>query len=181
MVVGPSTFTNQGSVQASGGGFLYVQASTWVDAGAIVVTTGGTVNLANSFTLTPQASFSGSGGTINLTGTLDLQGGTLDLSISTNSWQVLGGTLKNGTYVAGSSAALVFTNSGGTLDNITANSDLDLSQGQGVFANVLNNLTLHNATIRLGGDGAVNTLRSAVQAHSRCDAVSGRSQGRNAM
>ena len=60
-----------------------------------------------------RGTFSRSGGTVNLTGTLDNTGTTLALDATTGSWNLVGGTLKNGTLSESGGAELVFTSSGG--------------------------------------------------------------------
>src|SRR5207245_9803973 len=74
---------------------------------------------------------------------------TLALDAGTGSWIMQGGTIKNGTYSGANGAGLVFTGSGGTLDGVTANSDLDLRSNSSAV-HIKNGLTLNNATIHLG-------------------------------
>ena len=45
---------------------------------------------------------------------------------------------------------VVFTASGGTLDGVTANGDLDLATNNAANVHIVNGLTLDNATVRLG-------------------------------
>ncbi len=71
--------------------------------------------------------FNRTAGTVNLTGTLDNTGTTLALNATTGSWNLVGGTLKNGTLSETGGAKLVGTASGGTLDGVTLNGDLDLT------------------------------------------------------
>ena len=111
------------------------------------------MNLGGAFTWAALGTFTRSGGTVNLTGTLDNRGRTLALDATTGSWQLAGGTLQGGNYVSSGGAELVFTSSGGTLDGVTANADLNLASG---YAYVTNGLVL-NATARLG-DNAWNTV-----------------------
>jgi hypothetical protein len=127
--------------------------NVWTNAGTISAT-GTTVNLGGAFTQSGLGTFSRSGGTVNLVGTLDGTGAGLALTAATGSWNLAGGKLKGGTYTATGGAELVFTTSGGTLDTVTAAGDLDLSQGPGVVATVVNGLTLSGATVRLGSDDA---------------------------
>jgi hypothetical protein len=83
-------------------------------------------------------------------GLLDNAGDTLALDATTGSWTLAGGTISGGTYAASGGAGLIFTNSGGTLDGLTAIANLNLSAGNGVNVTVVDGLTLHNATIELG-------------------------------
>ena len=122
--------------------------NTWTNTGTITATLS-TVNLGGIFTKAQLGTFTRTGGTVNLVGTLDNTGTTLALSTTTGSWNLLGGILKNGTLTEAGGAALVFTASGGTLDGVTANGDLDLTQNNGAFAFVQNGLVL-NGTARVG-------------------------------
>src|SRR5205823_3554050 len=87
---------------------------------------------------------------VNLTGTLDNTGTTFTLDASTGSWNLVGGTLKEGVYTASGGSKLLFTGSGGTLDGVTANADLDLASNYNANVRILNGLTLNNATIYVG-------------------------------
>jgi hypothetical protein len=91
--------------------------------------------------------FTRSGGTVNLTGTLDNTSTTLAFTTTTGSWNLVGGTLLGGTVTEASGAELTFTNSSGTLNGVTFNNDLDLTNGA---ATVINGLTLNGSTANLG-------------------------------
>ncbi len=121
----------------------------WSNAGTIG-TTNSTVNLGGLFTLAQMGTFTRSGGTVHLPGTLDNTGTTLTLDATTGSWNLVGGTLKNGTYSAAAGADLVFTDHGGSLDGVTADSDLDLATNDVPYMHIVNGLTLNNATAYLG-------------------------------
>ena len=90
--------------------------------------------------------------TIALQGTLT---GGLALSAATGSWVLEWGDIDGGTYTASGGAELVFTRDGGTLDGVTAASDLDLNRyGTGgsnyTAVTIVDGLTLDNASIILG-------------------------------
>src|SRR5262249_28396300 len=102
------------------------------------------------FTIAALGNFSSLAGTVNLTGTLDNTGTTLALSSTTGSWNLAGGTVKNGIYSNTAGAVLIFTSSAGPLDGVTADADLDLATNNGAFVHIKNGLTLNNATIHLG-------------------------------
>src|SRR5205085_361217 len=89
------------------------------------------------------------GATVNLVGTLDNTGAALALDAATGSWNLAGGIVQGGMYTATGGAELIFTSSGGTLDGLTANSDLDLATNNAAQVHVVNGLTL-NATAWLG-------------------------------
>ncbi len=176
VTINGSNWTNPGAIQASSGGSLTL-AGSWSSSGVIGVTGGGTlalngawsntgtisetsstVNLGGTFTLASMGTFNRSGGAVNLTGTLTNTGSTLALSASTGSWNLLGGTIAGGVVSVSGGAALVGTNSGGTLSGgVTLQGDaslpvaLDLTMAGN--ANVLVSggaLTLNNATVSLG-------------------------------
>src|SRR5439155_250706 len=81
-----------------------------------------------------------------------LSGGTLTASTVqiADPFTLQGGTLRNATVSSTSGAELVATNSGGTLDGVTAGSDLDLASVNGANVHIVDGLTLNNATVRLG-------------------------------
>src|SRR5262249_35706328 len=141
-----SHWSNSGTPQATNGGTLTLQG-TWSNSN-IISADGGTVNLSGSFTLAGLGTVNGSGGTINLMGTLDTGGGTLAFTATTGSWNLTGGTLLGGTVTEADGAELTFTNSGGTLNGVTFNNDLDLTNN--ARATVSNGLTLNGSTINLG-------------------------------
>ena len=66
-----------------------------------------------------------------------------------------GGTIQGGKYTSTGGSELVFTKSGGTLDGLTANANLDFSQGSGVNANITDGLTL-NAVAMFGASNSTN-------------------------
>src|SRR5262249_30925209 len=109
--------------------------NAWTNAGTLTATDS-TVNLGGQFTLVGLGTFQRTGGAVNLVGTLDNTGRTLALDASTGSWNLLGGTVLGGTYAASGGAALLFTSSGGILDGVTAQTDLDLRSNAGAFAQV---------------------------------------------
>ena len=181
ITINPGTFTNQGTLAASNGESLTLDGvwsnalrstisangatlnlgdqsssstNSWSNAGTIRATNS-TVNLGGLFTLAQSGTFVPSGGVVNLVGTLNNTGTTLALNASTESWNVVGGTIEGGTYTASGGVELVFTSSSGTLNGVTADSDLDLATNYGAYVYLVNGLTLNNATVWLGN--AVNT------------------------
>jgi hypothetical protein len=144
------TFVNQGTINAdTAGGTITLDGTNWSNSGTITATSG-TVNLRGSFTLPAPGTVNSSGGTINLTGTLNNTGSTLAFTATTGSWNLLGGTITGGTVTEAGGAKLIFTNSGGTLNGVTFNNDLDLATVDGAVATVLNGLTLSGSTVNLG-------------------------------
>ena len=67
----------------------------------------GTTNLGGSFTPAVLGAFTNNGATVNLTGTFDLGGGTFQLNGGTGSWNLLGGTMQNGTLDQTGGAMLI--------------------------------------------------------------------------
>ncbi|MFO7906919.1 MAG: hypothetical protein R6U98_29960, partial [Pirellulaceae bacterium] len=84
---------------------------------------------------------------------LTLTGGTLEVGTTIqvdNAFRLQGGTLADATILPGNGGqGLIFTSSGGTLDSVTADSDLDLATENSAHAYVENGLTL-NSTAWLG-------------------------------
>ncbi|MCY2986889.1 MAG: hypothetical protein NTY19_03365, partial [Planctomycetota bacterium] len=112
-----------------------------------------TISSANNVTinqLTSEAALTISGGTFYAATTIQVNN-TLTLS---------GGTLKHATVLPGSGGhRITFTSSGGTLDGVTVNGDLDLTGGgkANVGALVTGGLTL-NGTASLGSDSTSGQL-----------------------
>ena len=148
IVINPNggTFSNQGTMSASGGGTFYVDAGTWSNTGAITLANS-TLNLSGTFTTAAPGTISSSGGTVNLTGTLNNSGNTLALS---GLWDLSGGTINGGTLTEAVGADFALTSSGGTLSGVTVDGSLDLT-ASGAYADVTNGLTL-NGTATLGAD-----------------------------
>ncbi len=117
---------------------------TWDNDGTIDATDS-TVNLAGTFEVDDLGTFQRSGGTVNLLGTLSNAGTTLDLDALNGPWRLSGGRI-NGGVVSGQS--LIGTDSNGTLDGVTLDTDLDLTPNNSVVT-VQNNLTL-NGTATIG-------------------------------
>ena len=170
ITVSPTSFTNQGILQAGNGATLALGAAwtnadggtisanaatlvlgdiegknAWHNAGTMAATDS-TVSLAGSFTQADLGDFPRTGGVVNLAGTLTRG---LALDAATGSWFLNGGTVQGGRYSARDGAGLVFTGSG-ILDGLTAGSDLDLAAGTWTSAMVRNGLTLDGVTVRLG-------------------------------
>jgi hypothetical protein len=123
--------------------------NVWVNQGSIIASNS-TTDLGGRFTLAGLGTFQRNSGTVNLTGVLDAYASGLVLNGNTGSWNLSGGTLRGGTYSASGGAELVFTSQGGTLDGVTAASDLDLASESGASATITDGLTLQKATVHLG-------------------------------
>ena len=115
--------------------------------------------------------FVNSGSSVNVTGTLNDAGVTLAINAATGSWSLAGGTIKGGTYTSSGGNELIFTSAGGTLDGVTANANLDLSQGQGVSVTIVDGLTL-NGTAELGSSDTSNS-RSGSMIFSGSETLAG--------
>jgi hypothetical protein len=157
ITVSSPALTNTGTMTASNGGVLDLEGN-WSNSGTITANAS-PVYLGGNFTFASLGTLNSVGnGGIDLTGVLDLTGQTLTLNASTGPWHLKGGTIKNGTLSAGTKAGggsyLLATNSGGTLDGVTVNGDIDLSPVYGGYLRVLNTLTL-NGTLYVGAaDGS---------------------------
>ncbi|HEY4300316.1 MAG TPA: PEP-CTERM sorting domain-containing protein [Candidatus Didemnitutus sp.] len=115
------TTANLGTVTAQNGGALFFTGSyTTANLGTVQIGTGG--------------------GRANLQGTLDNTSATLTAP-SGGVFQLLGGTITNGTVAPG---ALTFTNSNGTLSNVTLNDNLVL--GASTVVTFTNGTTFTGAT-----------------------------------
>jgi hypothetical protein len=145
-VGGTGTLTNgaTGLLAAANGGTLTV-GGVWSNTGTLSVDNA-TLNLAGQFTSTGLglSKFVRNGGTVNLSGTLT---GNLPLTATTGSWNLAGGTLKNGTYTA--SGGSVLSVRSGTFDGVTVGSDLDVTPISNSSLTLKNGLVL-NGVMSIG-------------------------------
>ena len=150
-------FTNSatGTLSATTGGTLSINASSWSNAGAISES-GGIVNLGGTFTMALLGNFTRSGGTVNITGTLDNTGQTLNVGNGTalGTLTLTGGTIKNGTIhdaelgiLAPAPVPIQYLSFGGgeiasgsALDGVTYEGNFDLSTGASLI--IKNGITL---------------------------------------
>jgi hypothetical protein len=137
------TYTNNLALPVNGGALTL--NGDWLNAGELRVTNS-VLNLGGIFGLDDLGSITRVGGSIRVTGLLNGAGGTLLLDATTGNWSINGGTLRQLTVDASGGALLLGTGSGGMLDAVTLNSDLDMQAGN---LNVTNGLVL-NGLARLG-------------------------------
>jgi YD repeat-containing protein len=145
---------NDGTITVASRQALTIDGSNWVNAGTITAD-GATVNLGGTFNTAALGNFTATGGTVNLTGTLNNAAAILNLNPAEGSWNVTRGTILGGMIDASGGSELTLTGtagttvgSGGTLDGVTLNGNLDLSAAN-ANATVLDGLTL-NGTATLG-------------------------------
>ncbi len=182
-----NNFTNAGAVVVSGGAPVSFQghwgnigtivavdstlelgngqgniSQTWTNSGMINLTNT-TVTLGGLFSQSSLNNFQRSGGTISLVGTMDNTGTTLNLDLS-GPWNLFGGTIRHGTISGANKPALIATTSGGTLDDVIMNADLDLTSVIQLNA-TLNAVTLnapmlvaYQATLRVTGGLVLNNV-----------------------
>ena len=136
------TYTNELDRAISG---ILSLGGDWTNTAVLTINGGATLNLGGSFDATDIGTLDRQGGTVNLTGTLNNQGTTLALNATTGGIHLRGGRI-NGGVVSGQS--LIGTDSNGTLDGVTLDTDLDLTPNNSVVT-VQNNLTL-NGTATIG-------------------------------
>jgi len=126
-------FVNEGSISASLG--TIILDGDWSNpTGRLNLSGSGTFNLAGTFTPASIGTLNRSGGTINVTGFLDLSDEPLALNATTGSFQLLGGSIENGTVTAADGTGLaVPAFSAGFLDAVTLASDIQLQDGAALF------------------------------------------------
>lgn len=129
---GTGTFTNHGTIDLQGG----------------------TLDLNGYLTPATVGNLIRTSGVINLFGTLDLEGATLNLADVGGTWNVRGGTVQDGTINESSGALLLMTGNGGTLDGVTLNGPLDMTEFR-ASATVKNGFTL-NGTATMGRDALLH-------------------------
>jgi hypothetical protein len=142
-----SSVINEGRVDVGSNGLLAIYSTSYTNTGTIIVESGGTLDPQDYVTLSDIEGGSVTiepGGTLEISGTLDLQGGTLDIAatgVFSNLVLTGGGTIENGTIVPDGG---MISLSGGTLDNITYLGELDIPD----FASLAfaNGLTVESST-----------------------------------
>ncbi len=132
--------TNNGAIDISSIYPVTFQGA-WANTGTISIAKGAVVNLGGTFISDAFDNFDvAAGATVNLTGTLDnskddnpLSEGILVLGDSTGPLLLDGGTISQGSITTDGTNDLVATLQGGTLDGVTLNGTLDMTQYPGKF------------------------------------------------
>ena len=108
----------------------------------------GTLELGGSFSTADIGTFERIGGMVDLTGTLDNMGTILALDAATGDWRLVGGRINGGTVTGADGAKLIGTSSGGTLDGVVLDVDLDMAPENLPVAEVTvtNGLVLNGTT-----------------------------------
>jgi RHS repeat-associated protein len=139
-----------GTVAATGASLTFT--GTLANSNTISATNS-SVSFNGTFTQAQLGTFNRTGSSVFLSGTLV---GGLTLDASTGSWFLSGGTIAGGTVSESGGSELAFTQSGGLLNQVVVNGDMDLDaglspaiQGSAEFVNVHGGLTL-NGTMYLG-------------------------------
>ena len=142
---------NQGVINTDvTGGMINIAQNSgrFTNTGSLNVSSGG-VTLYGTMTLAGLGVINRTGGTINLGGTLDLESTTWNLNTATGPWNLLGGTVRNGTIRERDGVLLVPTASGGRLMNTSVDGDLDLSRVANAAIRVYGGLNI-NGNVLLG-------------------------------
>lgn len=167
--------TSNGTLSATGSGsMLEIYGLHWTNSGTLGET-GAKLLLGGTFTVAELGPLTLSGsGEVLIAGVLQNAGTTLTLDPAAK-WYLYGGTILGGTVQSSNGSKLVLVPSGGVLDGVTLNTDLDVTVGNSVTrAVVLHGLTLNgiatfgaNSNLNffgsqtLGGTGSVLFLDSA--------------------
>lgn len=147
-----TTWTNSGTMEASGNGDLALQGD-WHNAATVRIN-GATLRMGGAFGPSDFGVIQRTGGNVLLTGLFDLGGGTQTLDATTGSWTVEGGTIKNGTVVQTSEGRLQFaalaTNN---FDAVKVIGDLGLTT-ESTLLRIRNGLTIEG-TVSVNNRGAL--------------------------
>jgi hypothetical protein len=137
---------------------------SWTNPGGVNIM-GGDFYLGGTFTLATIGSINRTGGSVNISGLLDNTGTTLALTAATGSWNLAGGTIKNGTITASGGAVLRLANTSvySILDGVTLDTDLSTGAVQlevfdGLTVNgtlTIDSYVIFKGTQTLGGTGQV--------------------------
>lgn len=149
LTVETSTFLNEGIAEAVNGGTLVIKSpvwnvapggsvqainanltfeNAWSNQGALTLTNS-VLKLDGAFTTAGLglAGWVRNGGAVNLAGDLNNTGNTLALTPASGDLRLTGGTVTGGTIVAGAQR-LLFTNTGGTLNNVLWQGDVKFEE-----------------------------------------------------
>ncbi len=137
------TYTNNLALPVNGG--TLTLNGDWFNAGELRLTNS-VFNLGGTFGLGDLGNIIRVGGSMRVTGLLNGAGGTLNLDATTGNWSLNGGTLRQLTVNSADGALLLATSTGGILDGVTLNCDMDVQAGS---LNVTNGLAL-NGLMRVG-------------------------------
>jgi hypothetical protein len=132
LTIQTTTFSNTGAINISGAGDAFTitpGGANWSNTGAIAVSGGAELLLSGAFTVASLGAVTDSGGAILIQGALNNAGGVLNGSGGLGPITLDGGTVEGGTAT---SAGLLFSASGGTLDDVIFKDTLDLSAGESV-------------------------------------------------
>ncbi len=159
------TLDNIGTIIIGAGSELETYGSNFVNAGSISIAAGGLLYVSGLTTLANLGHISGAG-TVEIVGTLNLNGGTLNLGNTASNLQ-LGGFVENGTIIGGNGTIDFYSTT--TLDGVTVLGSLEVGSNA-VY--VENGLTAESAagaspgTIDLtGGEARLELLDSETLDH----------------
>src|ERR1051326_2506292 len=157
ILIGGQSFINSGVLEMKNGGTLTMNADSWVNNGIFRLNTA-TLNFSGTFGTAGLGTMERTWGVVNVTGALLNTNSVLLLNAASGSWQLVGGVIRGGTVVTTNGAQLVGTSSGGMLDGVVLDGDLDL-RGGGAVVTVTNGLAL-NGTVTIG---AANTFYNRLE------------------
>ena len=169
LVVAGGPFTNQGLVETRPGAVLALDG-TWTNAGTIRVTQG-ELDLRGVGTTAGLGKLERTGGVVKIVGTLDNTAATLALDDKSGSFVLAGGTIRGGHLTTSGGAALDIPATA-TLDGVTLDSDLTLTNQ---LVTVINGLTV-NGVLTLAGTGAGTRLLFDGQANRGDQTLGGAGQ-----
>ncbi len=144
-------FVNEDTLFAGVGSTLDVN-NGWHNAGAIR-SDSATVQLGGTFTWPDVGDFVRSGGTVIVDGTLDNTGNGLVLDGNTGTWVLSGGTIVGGSIEPGLAGAELRYGGNSTLNGVTVNTDMNMSENYSLTVTLVNGLTL-NGTATMGAAGS---------------------------
>lgn len=159
--------TSSGTLSATAAGAIAIKGFHWTNTGTIN-SSSSTVFLDGVFTTAGLGSTNFNSGKIVLKGALENAGATLNLNTAAG-WFLDGGAVYGGTVQSNNGSGLLMTPTGGLLDGVTMNADLNLTYGtEPSKVEIRHGLTLNgnaglgagallnfNGTQTLGGTGTV--------------------------
>ncbi len=163
LILNNSTLANNGTLRVTAG-TIRVNNTNWTNTG-ILDSTGGVFQIDGNLNATAGiGAMTTAGGTVNIAGTITNTGSAIQLNATTGSWNMLGGTIANGTVNLADGTTLRGTTSGGLLNGVAINGDILLnvtSSNMGLTGVTTFNaarLSANNTTLNMAPGYILNSL-----------------------
>jgi Ca2+-binding RTX toxin-like protein/Tol biopolymer transport system component len=147
----PARLVNYGTLRASGGGRLLVDAVQWENHGQIISAAGSSLGFGGQFATPSIAGRVSQGGLFYLSGVMQNRNHQLNLTATTGPLYIRNGTIVGGVInTEGANELVVDTGFSGVLDNLTLNGTGRVTVSSGSFI-IRNDLELNGSILLVAG------------------------------